>query len=98
LNLEFNKLTDISNIKNLKNIKNLYLSDNEIKDISVIQNFKELEILNIQNLELESLIRFSYINKCKKLKYLWCSKGFENSSAAVDLINKNINIYSTIYE
>ena len=93
LNLNNNKLTDISGIrlfKNLKNLKYLHLYNNQIKNISVIQNFKNLGVLEIVNLELDS-DQIKYIQSLKNLKELYCYKGFKDMSI-INKLNKNIEI------
>ena len=90
LNLNNNKLTDISGIRLFKNLKYLHLYNNQIKNISVIQNFKNLGVLEIVNLELDS-DQIKYIQSLKNLKELYCYKGFKDMSI-INKLNKNIEI------
>ena len=91
LNLNENKLTDISGIKLFKNLEILYLWNNYITDISVIKNLTNLEYLNISDLELES-DQIQYINSLKKLNFLMCYNGFKDKSV-INKLNKNIKQY-----
>ena len=88
LNLNNNKLTDISGIKLFKNLKYLYLWNNLIKDISSVQYLTELIYLNIINLELES-DQIQYIKHLKKLQKLVYKNGFKDMSV-LSLLNRNV--------
>ena len=67
LNLNWNKLTDISGIKLFKNLKELYLSHNELKDISVLKLFKNLKILTLIENKIEDILVLKYLNNLKEL-------------------------------
>ena len=85
-----NKITDISVLKDSVNLKVLSLRNNKIKGISVLFFLKKIKALDIDNLELE-FYQIKYIKSLKKLKTLWCSKGFMNMSVLKQL-NKDIRI------
>ena len=91
LNLNENKLTDISGIKLFKNLEILYLWNNYITDISVIKNLTNLEYLNISDLELES-DQIQYIKSLNNLKELICYNGFKDMTV-VNQFNKNIKLF-----
>ena len=90
LTLNDNNIFDISVLKDLNKLKELNISDNKIKDISVIQYLKNLKELNIRGLELES-DQLQYIQSLKKLKYLYCYKGFKDINI-LKLLNKSMGI------
>ena len=90
LTLNDNNIFDISVLKDLNKLKELNIGDNQITDISTVKDLKNLEILNIVNLELES-DQLQYIQSLKKLKYLYCYKGFKDINI-LKLLNKSMGI------
>ena len=69
LNLNSNKLTDISGIKLFKNLIQLNLESNKrLTDISVLKYLKELSYLYISDTEIKDI---SYIENLEYLQELW---------------------------
>ena len=89
LNLNNNKLTDISGIKLFKNLKELELYNNQLTDISVIKNLNKLKMLDIsENMlkdisvlkDLKNLIILSIINlklESDQIQYIKSLKNLE---------------------
>ena len=66
LNLNNNKLTDISGLRLFKNVKYLHLYNNQIKDISVIQYLTDLKILYLSG----NIISDTAVLKKLNIKYI----------------------------
>ena len=91
LEIDNNKIEDISAvIKNLNNLNYLNISNNKIVNITILKDLNKLEYLDIGYLELES-DQIEYIKSLKKLKTLYCRKGFKDMSV-LNKLNKKINI------
>ena len=70
LNLNYNKLTDISGIRLFKNLKNLYLNNNQIKDISAVKNMGSIFSLDISDNLISEISVLSNLNYLKNLKII----------------------------
>ena len=67
LNLNFNKLTDISGIRLFKNVKELWLDNNELTDISALKDLNRLQYLKISLNKISDISDIKYLSKLKKL-------------------------------
>lgn len=59
INLNNNKVTDISSLSACKNLRHVRLQNNKIKDISPLKDKKQLIVLELDNNEIESISSIS---------------------------------------
>ncbi|CAL5997573.1 Conserved_hypothetical protein [Hexamita inflata] len=95
LNLQNNKISDITSIYKLKNLKKLELQHNCIEDISALQYFTDLIYLAEIDLSYNNISDISSISKLKNLKKLYLGSNYiKDISALQSLLNlTHINLY-----
>jgi len=67
LDINGNKLTDISGIKLFKNLEYLNIEYNKITDIIILKNLKKLEILYLQNNQITDISVIKYLTELQSL-------------------------------
>ena len=87
LNLNFNKLTDISGIKIFKNLNNLMLFNNKIKNLTFLKDLKNIKQLEIANTQIKDLSLIP-----ENLEYLGLNNLKLNKKSFEFIINKKPSI------
>ncbi|CAL6111676.1 leucine-rich_repeat domain-containing protein [Hexamita inflata] len=95
LNLQNNKISDITSIYKFKSLQKLELQHNCIEDISALQYFTDLIYLAEIDLSYNNISDISSISKLKNLKKLYLGSNYiKDISALQSLLNlTHINIY-----